>query len=317
MAALYANFLAGIISDNPLSAGATTINSANFANLPTVAAPNVLWLALDPTAVGGAPEIVQVTTHTASATSVTVIRGQQSTVARAHNLNTIWRHTETASDLATLPVALLTTKGDLIASSGPNVPVRVPVGANGLVLAADSAEASGVEWAQVGTAGIAGSAITTAKILDANVTTAKIADDAVTAAKLADDLPLGIVAYAQVTANQGSITTPFVDLTGLTVTFTAVSGRRYKVTGVVLPSSTVAGDTVIIALTTGANSQLQQANAVATITSETVVLVWVSSGSDSGSTTWKLRIDRFGSGTVQNTAGATLPSFILVEDIGA
>lgn len=46
----------------------------------------------------------------------------------------------------------LTTKGDLIAHDGTNN-VRVPVGANGLVLAANSAQPSGLEWIAVGGTG--------------------------------------------------------------------------------------------------------------------------------------------------------------------
>ena len=42
--------------------------------------------------------------------------------------------------------SLLTTKGDLIAATGASTPARLGVGANGQVLTADSAEASGVKW---------------------------------------------------------------------------------------------------------------------------------------------------------------------------
>ncbi len=43
--------------------------------------------------------------------------------------------------------SLIDAKGDLIAGSADNTVVRVPVGANGFVLKADSAQASGITWA--------------------------------------------------------------------------------------------------------------------------------------------------------------------------
>jgi len=100
VATLFPNLKGGTITDNPLAIGATTINSAGFANLPAVTAPDFLWLTLDPDALVGAPEIVKVTAHTASATSVTVTRGQQSTTARSHNLAEVWNAVLTEQDLA-------------------------------------------------------------------------------------------------------------------------------------------------------------------------------------------------------------------------
>jgi len=102
MATLYPNLKGGTITDNPLAIGATTINSAGFANLPVVTAPDFLWLTLDPDALVGAPEIVKVTAHSSAATSVTVVRAQQSTAARSHNLAEVWNCVLTEQDLALL-----------------------------------------------------------------------------------------------------------------------------------------------------------------------------------------------------------------------
>lgn len=102
MTTLFANFLAGTTTDSPLTSGATTINSSAFANLPVVTGGDVMWLVLDPDASAGAPEIVQVTAHSSSATSVTVSRAQQSTSAREHASGTVWRAVVTKSDMDTL-----------------------------------------------------------------------------------------------------------------------------------------------------------------------------------------------------------------------
>ena len=88
----------GTITDNPLTIGATTINSAGFASLPTIGATNSMILILDPQEVGGTAEIVRVTAHTAAATSVTVVRGQEGSVARSHVFNTTWMHGPVTSD---------------------------------------------------------------------------------------------------------------------------------------------------------------------------------------------------------------------------
>ena len=130
--------------------------------------------------------------------------------------------------------------------------------------------------------------------------------------------PLGVVGYAQTTTTQPSITA-IVDLTGLSVTFTATSGRRYKVTAMTRPFSSVAGDNVELTLTTSANVTLQTHNIgmAAGSVAYHQTLVWVSPGTNSGATTWKLRMRRLtGTGTVTNAADPVAPCLIIVEDIG-
>ena len=92
------NFQSGTITDNPLTNVATTINSAAFASLPAITSTSHLPIILDPLATAGAPEIVYITAHTASATSATVVRGQEGTVARQHLTGMTWRHAPTIYD---------------------------------------------------------------------------------------------------------------------------------------------------------------------------------------------------------------------------
>lgn len=92
-----ANGVFGIITDNPLSAGATTYNSADLNDLPVVAGNHAI-VTLDPLRQFGDPEIVMVTAHTAAATVATIQRGMFGTVARSHPVNTLWVHAATNDD---------------------------------------------------------------------------------------------------------------------------------------------------------------------------------------------------------------------------
>lgn len=112
MATLYENLQGGTITDNPLTSGATTINSSAFQYLPTVSGSDIMYITLDPDGSAGAPEIVKITAHTAAATSVTVARAQQDTTARSHVTGTEWIHGLTEDDVDTI-FARLPRAGDL------------------------------------------------------------------------------------------------------------------------------------------------------------------------------------------------------------
>lgn len=106
MARLRRNFTSGTITDNPLAAGASTINSGNFANLPAVVSPDIVVLVLDPLGTAGVPEVAYVTAHTAAATSVTALRGQETALGgggvagtgRQHAQGIPWILADTAGD---------------------------------------------------------------------------------------------------------------------------------------------------------------------------------------------------------------------------
>ena len=122
--------------------------------------------------------------------------------------------------------------------------------------------------------------------------------------------------YAEVTADQGSITTA-VDLTNLSVAFTVISGHRIRITGQGGMRSTVATDAMDFMINEG-GTQLSgrrfSANAVSQGNGVSVEVVVQPSA---GAHTYKLRASRaVGTGTVTFEAGATYPGYILVEDIG-
>ena len=125
---------------------------------------------------------------TISGSTLTLTRGQDDTAASAHSAGAVIYPVFTANDAdeANELVSKLTTKGDLLVTSGSALN-RLAVGTNDQVLVADSAATNGVKWGTVSATGLASDAVTTAKILDANVTEAKLASGAVTAAKIGTD----------------------------------------------------------------------------------------------------------------------------------
>lgn len=86
------NNLFGSITDNPLTSGSATFNSASLSLMPAVASGDHLIVTLDPLRQYGFPEIVMVTAHTASATVATVQRGMYGTTPRTHPTGTFWAH---------------------------------------------------------------------------------------------------------------------------------------------------------------------------------------------------------------------------------
>jgi hypothetical protein len=122
---------------------------------------------------------------TISGSTLTLTRGQDDTSAKSHSAGATVYPVFTANDAdeANELVAKLTTKGDLLVTTGSALN-RLAVGTNDFSLLADSAAANGVAWKQVPAAGLASDSVTTAKILNANVTAAKLATDSVETAKI-------------------------------------------------------------------------------------------------------------------------------------
>lgn len=98
MSRIRTGFVSGVIDDNPLLIGATTLNSSTLDDLAEVASPDIAAIILDPAGSAGAPEIVWVTAHTAAATSATIARAKEGTTARQHAQNVAWVHGPTTTD---------------------------------------------------------------------------------------------------------------------------------------------------------------------------------------------------------------------------
>lgn len=96
-------FLGGLIEDNPLTLGATTLTSAALASVPVIGSTQHLALVLDPDGFAGNPEIVYITAHSAAATTATILRAQESSTARAHDRDMAWVHSVTVRDFDLIP----------------------------------------------------------------------------------------------------------------------------------------------------------------------------------------------------------------------
>ena len=77
--------------------------------------------------------------------------GQVLSKASNTDLDYTWVTTDDANAIQN---AIVDAKGDLIAASAADTPARLAVGANGTVLTADSAEATGIKWATPASGGM-------------------------------------------------------------------------------------------------------------------------------------------------------------------
>jgi len=151
----------------------------------------------------------------------------------------------------------------------------------------------------------------------ASPNTTFVANTVLTAAQQ-NNFPFGrVAAPINITANQTGITTQ-VDITGATITFTAVASRLYKACWAGLFNSTVSTDTFNFLLTDSSNNIQQQSITCPATTSEVSFIGEHVFTPGAGSITRKLRVQRqTGTGTGTIVAGATFPTQFWIEDIGS
>ena len=163
-----------------MAANTVKVRDANSSGVPsdkTVADTQILIG--DGTGFTAAAVSGDATMTNAGAVTVTKIQGK-SVSSTAPTNDQYLKYSTTSNEWQMVTVIgddKLTTKGDLLVYNTVDSETRLAVGANGLVLTADSSATNGVDWAAVS---VADDAITTAKIADGAVTSVKLADTAVT-----------------------------------------------------------------------------------------------------------------------------------------
>ena len=128
------------------------------------------------------------------------------------------------------------------------------------------------------------------------------------------NMPWGLVASASTSTATTNVGSSYTDVTGLTVTWTAVANRRYKVTGYVDTGNNTAS-TARVAITDGSNNvqaQSQQTLAANDVATQVVHQIFTGTAA---STTRKLRI-QFSAGSGATQSNVYGPHLIFVEDIG-
>lgn len=143
-----------------------------------------------------------------------------------------------------------------------------------------------------------------------------VSDEIVTASKM-NTIPRGVLGYAQVLANQATITTE-VDLTGLSAVVSVEAGRRIRITGSVRTTGTVTQNVARLKIkettTTLQTAEMEQNRTGSSESLEKSVVITPSGGSH----TYKLTLEMStGTGSISMVAGTGAVAFILVEDLGS
>lgn len=150
--------LASGISNSATSMTVATGTGSALLGGVTLAAGNVdqFCVAIDPDTIN--EEIVFITA--VSSDTFTIVRGQSGTSAISHSGGATVKHVLVSDDLnfyttgvatanAAVPKSTVTTKGDILVATGNATVSRQPLGTNGYYLKADSAQSTGLVWAQV------------------------------------------------------------------------------------------------------------------------------------------------------------------------
>lgn len=168
----------------PFTVGGTTLGVANGSTFPDGSAGPFV-VVVDRGLATEEKFLIDTTTGVNGTTFNIQQVAYDGTSASAHSVGAVVEHCLDAYSIeqANRYVNLQTTRGDLV-SRTTTTTGRLAAGTNNHVLMADSTQALGLKYAEVGTGSIADGAILTAKIGDSQVTAGKLASASVTAAKI-------------------------------------------------------------------------------------------------------------------------------------
>ena len=144
----YKGAAASTTTTNALTSGDTSVTLAATTGWPSTAAVP-FYVVIDP---GTSSE--EKCSATISGSTLTLTRAQDDTTAVAHSSGATIYPVFTADDAdeANLMASTMTTKGDLLVTTGSAFN-RLAVGGNGSILNADSTATNGVAWLAAGTSG--------------------------------------------------------------------------------------------------------------------------------------------------------------------
>lgn len=292
----------GLTTDNPLTAGATSFNSAGLANLPTIATQHAI-VTLDPLRQFGEPEIVIVTAHTGAATVATISRAAYGTVARSHPQNTLWVHAPVIDDY------------QLIVTSGtrPSDPYE-----GQQIYETDThrpGHRDNTQWLPGGPTSVVTVATRPANPYEGQFIYETDTNKLVGYGGV-DWAPRdagGTLGYASSSTAQGPITTE-VDSTGMSIVVTVGTGRRIRITSRENFSSSAATGMYLL-IKEGA-TEVGRVAGTGVVGTETTLIGSTILTPSAGSHTYKHTAQATG-GSISRANVTASPCFILVEDIGA
>ena len=129
------------------------------------------------------------------------------------------------------------------------------------------------------------------------------------------NMPWGQVGYAKRTSNF-SLTSTSTAVTDLTITWTATTGRIYKITSLLYFQVTAGTGTVFSSLFTSGGTRVAECGTYATATSyPSISLVAYETGL-SGSQTRRIQANFLGITSASVLADSSYPSSFIIEDIG-